>query len=65
MNKDRVEGAAKTAAGRMKETAGKVMGDQKLIAEGKVEKTAGKLQNAAGGLQDAVKKAGQKDRKAY
>ena len=57
MNKDRVEGAAKTQAGKFKEAAGKAMGDQKLTAEGKIEKTAGKLQNAAGGLKDAAKDA--------
>lgn len=63
MNKDRIEGAAKTVAGRMKETVGKMIGDQKLVAEGKVEKIAGKLQNAAGGLQDAAKEADETARK--
>ena len=40
MNKDRIAGAAKTTAGRMKDVAGKMTGDQKLRAEGKMEKAA-------------------------
>jgi uncharacterized protein YjbJ (UPF0337 family) len=57
MNKDRIEGAAKTAAGRVKEATGKALGDQKMAAEGTMKKVEGKIQNAAGGLQDAAKKA--------
>ncbi len=62
MNKDRVEGAAKTVAGKTKEAVGKMVGDQKLTAEGKVEKNVGKLQNAVGGLQDAAKQADRQNR---
>jgi uncharacterized protein YjbJ (UPF0337 family) len=57
MNKDRIEGAAKTAAGRVQEAAGKAVGDQKMAVEGTMKKVEGKIQNAAGGLQDAAKKA--------
>ena len=35
MDKDRVEGIAQQGKGAMKETAGKIMGDEKLKAEGK------------------------------
>jgi len=60
MNKNRIAGAAKAMSGRVKETAGKAVGDQKTIARGKAEKTAGKVQNAVGGLQDAAKKSARK-----
>jgi uncharacterized protein YjbJ (UPF0337 family) len=57
MDKDRVEGIAKQVKGTVKETAGKVMGDAKLQAEGKADKVAGKVQNTVGGAKDAVRKA--------
>jgi uncharacterized protein YjbJ (UPF0337 family) len=56
MNKDRIAGAAKQAKGAIEEVAGKVLGDAKLVAEGKADKTEGKVQNAIGGLKDVVKK---------
>ncbi|MET4684750.1 CsbD family protein [Brevundimonas faecalis] len=52
---DRIEGAAKTIGGRIKEAAGKLTGDEKLKAEGRAEQAAGKVQNAVGGLKDAFK----------
>jgi len=55
MDKDRVEGSAHQAKGKVKEVAGKVFGDAKLEGEGKAEKTAGKVQNAVGGIKDAVR----------
>ncbi len=57
MDKDRIEGAAKSAVGSVKEAAGKVVGDAKLESEGKAEKVAGKIQNAVGGAKDAVRDA--------
>jgi uncharacterized protein YjbJ (UPF0337 family) len=55
MDKDRVKGSAEQAKGAVKETAGKVLGDKKLEAEGKTGKIAGKVQNAVGGMKDAVR----------
>ncbi len=55
MDKDRVIGAGKQAAGSVKETVGKVVGDQKLQAEGKAEKFEGKVQNIVGGAKDALR----------
>jgi uncharacterized protein YjbJ (UPF0337 family) len=55
MDKDRIEGAAKEAKGSVKEVVGKVVGDAKLTADGKSEKTGGKIQNAVGGLKDTLK----------
>jgi uncharacterized protein YjbJ (UPF0337 family) len=56
MDKDRIDGAAKQAKGALKQTAGKALGDSKLVADGKTDKVEGKLQNAIGGLKDALKK---------
>jgi len=55
MDKNRVEGAGREIGGRIKEAAGKLTGDEKLKAEGKVQKTAGKVQNAAGGAADSMR----------
>ncbi len=53
---DRIEGAAKTLGGKIKETAGKITGDEKLKAEGKAQQVEGKIQNAVGGVKDAFDK---------
>ena len=55
MDKDRIDGALQNAKGTIKEVAGKVTGDAKLEAEGKMDKAAGKVQNTVGGVKDAVK----------
>jgi uncharacterized protein YjbJ (UPF0337 family) len=55
MDKDRVAGTAKQAAGSIKETTGKAFGDAKLEADGKSEKAVGKIQNAVGGLKDTLR----------
>jgi uncharacterized protein YjbJ (UPF0337 family) len=57
MNKDRIEGSAEQAKGKVKEVAGKVTGDAKLESEGKTQKIAGKVQNTIGGMKDALKEA--------
>jgi uncharacterized protein YjbJ (UPF0337 family) len=55
MDKDRIEGSAKGIIGKVKEVAGKVLGDAKLATEGKTDEAAGKIQNAVGGLKDTLK----------
>jgi uncharacterized protein YjbJ (UPF0337 family) len=55
MNKDRIQGSAEQAKGKIKETAGKTMGDKKLVREGKGDQMKGKMQNAVGGLKDALR----------
>jgi uncharacterized protein YjbJ (UPF0337 family) len=57
MDKDRIEGALKQAAGSIKEGVGKLTGDAKIQAEGTAEKTEGKVQNSVGGLKDSVRDA--------
>ena len=56
MDKDRVAGSVK----QVKEAVGKVVGDHKLEAEGKVEKAVGKVQSAVGGLKESVRDAAKK-----
>ena len=54
MDKDRLDGAAKNMGGKVKEAAGKLVGDEKLKAEGRTDQVAGKVQNTIGGIKDAV-----------
>ncbi|MGB8901264.1 MAG: CsbD family protein, partial [Methylocella sp.] len=44
MDKDRIEGSEKGIIGKVKEVAGKVLGDAKLQTDGKAEQAAGKVQ---------------------
>jgi uncharacterized protein YjbJ (UPF0337 family) len=62
MDRDRVEGAAKNIGGKAKEAAGKVLGDEKLKAEGRADQLTGKIQNSVGGAKDAIRDADKKDR---
>ncbi len=55
MNKDRIEGSANQAKGKIKEVAGKMVGDSKLQSEGVADQVKGKVQNAVGGFKDALK----------
>jgi len=57
MDKNRIEGAAKELKGTIKEAAGKLTGNRKLEAEGKVDKAAGEVQSTVGKGKDAVKNA--------
>jgi uncharacterized protein YjbJ (UPF0337 family) len=55
MDKDRIEGSAEQAKGKVKEVAGKVLGDSKLESEGKADQIAGKVRNAVGGMKDTLR----------
>jgi uncharacterized protein YjbJ (UPF0337 family) len=55
MDKDRVEGIAEQAKGKVKEVAGKVTGDTKTEAEGKADQVKGKIQNTVGGIKDTLR----------
>jgi uncharacterized protein YjbJ (UPF0337 family) len=52
-----VEGAAKQVKGKVKDVAGKLTGDQKMRAEGKIDKAEGKVQNTYGGMKDKAREA--------
>jgi uncharacterized protein YjbJ (UPF0337 family) len=54
MDEDRIEGAAQQGIGAVKAEAGKAPGDQKLLAEGEMEKAEGKIRDAVGGAEDAL-----------
>ena len=54
-DEDRVEGSMKNMKGKLKEGAGKVLGDSKLQTEGKGDQVEGKVQNTIGGIKDALR----------
>ena len=55
MDKDRIKGSAEQAKGKMKEVAGKVLGDSKLESEGKGDQVKGRVENAIGGIKDTLR----------
>ena len=55
MDRDRIEGSGTKIKGDIKETAGRVTGDEKLRQEGAMDKVKGKIQNAIGGIKDALR----------
>ncbi len=55
MDKDRVKGAARNVGGKVKEGAGKALGDEKLKNEGRADRAAGKVQNVVGGVKDRLR----------
>jgi uncharacterized protein YjbJ (UPF0337 family) len=57
VDENRVEGSAKNIGGKIKEGFGKLTGDSKTEAEGKMDQAEGKVQNTVGGIKDAVKDA--------
>jgi len=57
MNEDRIKGSLTEAKGKIKEAAGKMTGDEKLIREGQADQVAGKVRNVVGGVEDSVKDA--------
>ncbi len=61
MNKDQVNGRAETLKGDVKEAAGKLVGNERLTAEGKADQAAGKAQSTLGDVKSdvggAIKKA--------
>lgn len=56
-NKNTVKGVGNQVAGNAKEAAGKVSGDKKLQAEGRLQELKGDAQRAAGKAEDKIKKS--------
>ena len=56
MSKAHVKGHMKEAEGKIKEVAGKLVGNERLEEKGKAEKIAGKLEAARADLKDDIKK---------
>ena len=57
MNKDQTNGRIAEAKGKIKEVAGKIVGNEKLEVKGKIQNTAGKAQAAFGDVKADIKKA--------
>lgn len=60
MDRDRKEGAIKKTVGKIKEKAGRLMGDRKTEAEGRRDRMEGEVQNTVGGIKDTLR---EKDRR--
>jgi uncharacterized protein YjbJ (UPF0337 family) len=54
MDKDRIMGSAKEVKGKVKQVAGKAVGDAKLESDGRADKVEGSIQNAIGGFKDKL-----------
>jgi uncharacterized protein YjbJ (UPF0337 family) len=57
MNKHQVEGRVDQAKGKLKETAGKVTGNEQQQSEGALEKAGGKVQSTYGDAKEKAKDA--------
>src|SRR5450755_5040441 len=57
MNKDQVKGRVKEAEGKIKEVTGKLVGNERLEAKGKVQKVLGKAQAKFGDVKQDAKDA--------
>jgi uncharacterized protein YjbJ (UPF0337 family) len=55
MDKNRIAGSGKQIKGAVKIAVGKAVGDAKLQADGKADKTEGKVQNLIGAIKDTLK----------
>ena len=53
---DKARNATQQAKGKLKETAGKVSGNDKLRAEGRADQVKGNLKQAGEKVKDAVRK---------
>ncbi len=54
---DKIKGVANNAIGNIKQGVGKVVGSDKLRAEGKAQEVKGDIQKSVGATKDAVKDA--------
>jgi uncharacterized protein YjbJ (UPF0337 family) len=57
MDKEHLKGEAKKAEGHIKDGFGKLTGDRKLQAEGKLAKVEGEIRKKVGDVKDPVRKA--------
>jgi uncharacterized protein YjbJ (UPF0337 family) len=57
MDREHIKGAADKVKGAVKDTVGKVTGDEKMQAEGKLDKAKGAAHDAVGDAKDAVRDA--------
>jgi uncharacterized protein YjbJ (UPF0337 family) len=57
MDREHIKGVADYAKGAIKETVGKITGDEQMQAEGKLDKVKGAVRNAVGDTKDALRDA--------
>jgi uncharacterized protein YjbJ (UPF0337 family) len=57
MNKDQVKGRVREAKGKVKEIAGKAVGNRRVEAEGGAEQLAGKVQKTYGDAKNEARKS--------
>jgi uncharacterized protein YjbJ (UPF0337 family) len=57
MNKDQVKGRVREAKGKVKEIAGKAVGNRRVEAEGDAEQLAGKVQKTYGDAKNEIRKS--------
>ena len=57
VDENRVEGAWDKLKGNVKESVGKLTGDEKLQAEGKADQVKGETKSTVGGAKDTVRDA--------
>ncbi|VFU08228.1 CsbD family protein [Methylocella tundrae] len=56
VDKEHIKGAADKVKGAVKEAAGKVTGNDRLVAEGKTDKAEGSVRQSVGDVKDAGRK---------
>jgi uncharacterized protein YjbJ (UPF0337 family) len=61
MDREHVKGTADKAKGAIKDTAGKMTGDTKMEAEGKLDKAKGAARKVVGDVKDAARDATDND----
>ena len=61
MDKEHLKGAYDKTKGAVKDTIGKMTGDTKTEAEGKLDKAKGSAHNVAGDIKDAARNATRKE----
>jgi uncharacterized protein YjbJ (UPF0337 family) len=57
MNKDQVKGRVRQAKGKIKEVAGKAVGDRRAETEGDAEQLAGRVQKTYGDAKNEIRKS--------
>jgi uncharacterized protein YjbJ (UPF0337 family) len=57
MHKDQIKGAAKDAAGSVKQGVGRATGNDRLAAKGAAERVEGKVQKGVGDVKNAARNA--------
>ena len=62
MDEDRVKGIGNKIKGAFKKGVGRVTGDRKTQAEGRVDSVKGEVQNTVGGVKDAFRDADRRNR---